>query len=56
MKYCKFLWCQLLILFSIRDVLTEKTLLKINENNFERKVTTAGNARLDVSECKRTVE
>ena len=32
-----------------RDVQTEPTLLPINENDHERKVNTADNARLDVS-------
>jgi len=32
-----------------RDVQTEPTLLPINENDYERKVNTADNARLDVS-------
>jgi len=32
-----------------RDVQTEPTLLPINENDFERKVNTADNARLDIS-------
>jgi len=32
-----------------RDVHTEPTLLPINENDHERKVKTADNARLDIS-------
>jgi len=32
-----------------RDVQTKPTLLPINENDFERKVNTADNARLDIS-------
>jgi len=32
-----------------RDVQTEPTLLPINENDYERKVKTADNARLDIS-------
>ena len=32
-----------------RDVQTEPTLLPINENDYERKVNTADNARLDIS-------
>jgi len=32
-----------------RDVQTEATLLLINENDYERKVNTADNARLDIS-------
>jgi len=32
-----------------RDVQTEPTFLPINENDYERKVTTADNARLDIS-------
>ena len=32
-----------------RDVQTEPTLLPINENDYERRVNTADNARLDIS-------
>jgi len=32
-----------------RDILTEPTYLPMNENDFERKVNTADNARLDIS-------
>jgi len=32
-----------------RDIQTEHTLLPINENDFERKVTAADNAKLDIS-------
>jgi len=32
-----------------RDVQTEPTLLPINENDYQRKVNTANNARLDIS-------
>ena len=32
-----------------RDVQTEPTLLPTNENDYERKVNTADNARLDIS-------
>jgi len=32
-----------------RDVQTEPTLLQINENDYQRKVNTADNARLDIS-------
>ena len=32
-----------------RDVQTEPTLLPINENDYQRKVNTADNARLDIS-------
>ena len=32
-----------------RDVQTEPTLLSINENDYQRKVNTADNARLDIS-------
>ena len=39
-----------------RDVQTEPTLLPINENDYQRKVNTADNARKVGYLCERTVE